>query len=116
MHELSLCDDLLGQVIELAKLHRAESVISITVNIGVLSGVEPSLLESAFTIGRVDTLAGNARLIVQEVPARVQCERCGAEADVSTNQLFCPVCLSHETRLISGNELILASVEMDTPA
>jgi Zn finger protein HypA/HybF involved in hydrogenase expression len=50
VHELSLCDDLLSLVVAIAAQHCAQSVESITVQIGALSGVEPILLESAFAL------------------------------------------------------------------
>ena len=113
MHELSLCEDLLSQVSILARQHQAHSVHSITVNIGALSGVEPMLLESAFAIGRVGTIAEQARLILEPVPARVRCGRCGIDAEVPANRLICPSCRSTDTSLLSGDELILARVELD---
>ena len=48
MHELSLCEDLMNQVLTIAKAHHAEKVVRIIVRIGPLSGIEPLLLESAF--------------------------------------------------------------------
>jgi hydrogenase nickel incorporation protein HypA/HybF len=41
MHELSLCEDLMDQVMTIAKAHHAEKVIRIIVRIGPLSGIEP---------------------------------------------------------------------------
>jgi hydrogenase nickel incorporation protein HypA/HybF len=50
VYELSLCDDLLNQVVAIAAQHKAQLVESITVPIGALSGVEPLLLESVFAL------------------------------------------------------------------
>ena len=44
MHELSLCADLMDQVMTIAKTHNAEKVVRIIVRIGPLSGIEPMLL------------------------------------------------------------------------
>ena len=60
MHELSLCEDLMDQVLTIAKEHHAEKVVRIIVQIGPLSGIEPLLLESAFSISRAGTLAEEA--------------------------------------------------------
>jgi hydrogenase nickel incorporation protein HypA/HybF len=46
MHELSLCQNLIDQVTELASIHKARSVACISIQIGMLAGVEPLLLES----------------------------------------------------------------------
>ena len=112
MHELSLCDDLLSQVVDIAAQQQAESVESITVNIGELSGIEPSLLDTAFSLLKAGTVAESAELIIQQSPVIVFCPQCNAQAEVATNRLLCPVCLSTDTRLISGDEMILASVAL----
>ena len=113
MHELSLCDDLLGQVVAIAAQNNAKSVESITVQIGALSGVEPILLESAFALIRVGTIAEQAELIMQTSPVIVLCHSCGSQSETIANRLLCNACQSHETSLISGDELILASVALN---
>ena len=113
MHELSLCDDLLGQVVAIAAQHNAQSVESITVQIGALSGIEPTLLDSAFTMIRVGTVAEQAQLIMQTSPVTVLCRKCGTQSEVAANRLLCNACQSHETALLSGDELILASVALN---
>jgi hydrogenase nickel incorporation protein HypA/HybF len=113
VHELSLCDDLLGQVVAIAAQNNAQSVESITVQIGALSGVEPILLESAFALIKAGTVAEQAQLIMQTSPVTILCRKCGAKSEVTANRLLCNACQSHETILLSGDELILASVALN---
>lgn len=115
MHELSLCDDLLGQVIAIAAQHKAQSVASITVRIGTLAGVEPLLLDSAFNLIKAGTVAEHAELILETSQVTVLCRDCGAQSEATANCLLCNVCQSHETTLLSGDELILASVALNCP-
>jgi hydrogenase nickel incorporation protein HypA/HybF len=114
VHELSLCEDLMGQVMAIAKSHHAEKVIRITVQIGPLSGIEPLLLESAFSISRAGTLAEDAEFLTEELPVRVLCNTCGFESETAVNNLVCGSCGDNNTRLLSGDELILARVELQT--
>lgn len=113
MHELSLCQDLLDQVTDLARQHRASSVACVRVQIGMLAGVEPLLLESAFSIARVGTVAERAELVTETVPPQVRCRACSAEAEATPSCLRCPACGSGDTQLIRGGELILARVELE---
>lgn len=113
MHELSLCQDLIGQVTELARKHRARSVACVRVQIGMLAGVEPLLLESAFSIARAGTVAERAEMVTEIVAPRVLCGACGAESEASPSCLRCPACDSDDTRLVRGDELILARVELE---
>lgn len=113
MHELSLCEDLIGQLTALARQHRARSVASFRVQIGMLAGVEPMLLESAFSIARAGTVAERADMLTEIVPPRVLCGACGAESETSPSCLRCPACDSGDTRLVQGDALILARVELE---
>jgi len=112
MHELSVCQALLDQVQNVAASHGARSVSRIVLRIGPLAGVEPQLLQQAFPIARAGTVATNAVLEIEDLPIRVRCERCGAETDAAANRLLCGRCGDWHTKLLSGDELMLASVEL----
>jgi len=112
MHELSLCEDLMDQVMTIAKAHHAEKVVRIIVRIGPLSGVESLLLESAFSISRAGTVAEEAEFLTEVLPIRVLCNSCGVESEAVVNNLVCGSCGGYNTKLLSGDELILARVEL----
>ena len=114
MHELSICQALLDQVAQLACERQAERVVSVTVRIGPLSGIEPRLLESAYPLASAGTLAAGSRLIVERSPLRVRCRECGAECEVSPSSLLCTACRGWRTEILSGDELLLASIELET--
>lgn len=112
MHELSVCQALISQVEDIARQHQAEGVRHIIVRIGPLSGVEPELLMQAFPLASAGTVAQNSELIIERLPIRVHCESCGADTDAEPNKLVCGVCSDWHTRLVSGDEMLLASVEL----
>ena len=112
MHELSLCQNIMDQLEALARQHDAASVSRVEVQIGVLSGVEPQLLEQAFLSARMGTIAEHAVLVTDVVSPSVACLSCGAETSASASDLTCRACGGLQTRLIRGGELILARVQM----
>lgn len=114
MHELSICQSLLSQVAKFATENRAKTVERIIVHVGPLSGIEPSLLEHAFSIAREGTVAAQAELVTKALTVRIYCDTCGAESEVMPNQLLCQVCGDWHTQLLSGDEILLASIEMTT--
>lgn len=114
MHELSVCQGLLDQVARVAADHGAIGVKNIVVRVGPLSGVVPALLREAFPLARAGTVAGDAALTIEEQPVRVHCDACGADSDAKPNRLLCGECGDWHTQLISGDELLLASVELIT--
>ena len=113
MHELSVCQALIGQVEDIARQHRATAVTTVSVRIGPLSGVEPDLLEQAFPLASAGTVAEASQLVIEKLPIRVHCETCGAETAAEQNRLICGRCGDWHTRLVSGDEMLLASVELE---
>jgi hydrogenase nickel incorporation protein HypA/HybF len=118
VHELSLCQNLIDQLSALVRQHGAISVARVEVEVGALAGVEAQLLEDAFSLTRLGTVAEQAELVTRVVAARVRCRQCHTEADTPANQLRCPACHSLDTDLVRGQALILARVELvrDEPA
>jgi hydrogenase nickel incorporation protein HypA/HybF len=114
MHELAVCQALLDQVTDVARAHGAAGVQRIAVQVGPLSGVLPELLAQAFSVARAGTAAAGAVLEIEDVPVRVRCERCGAETTAAVNRLLCGACGDYHTRVVSGDELLLARVELAT--
>jgi hydrogenase nickel incorporation protein HypA/HybF len=112
MHELSVCQGLLSQVDEIARREHAQHVDLIRLRIGPLSGVEPELLQQAFGIARAGTIAAEAVLDIQTLPVRIRCTRCGTETEASPNRLLCGQCGDYRTQLLSGDEMLLASIEL----
>lgn len=113
MHELALCQALMSQLETIARDHRAARVTAITLGMGPLSGVETQLLENAYPIASAGTVAEGAELLIQTTPVRVRCNSCGADSDALVNRLVCGHCGDWRTELISGDELLLVSVELD---
>jgi hydrogenase nickel incorporation protein HypA/HybF len=114
MHELSVCQGMLGQVEAIARSRQASGVSRIRVRVGPLSGVEPLLLQQAFPLARAGTVAEHAELVIESLPVRVHCETCGSDSDAAPSRLLCGACGDWHTRLVSGDELLLASVELVT--
>jgi hydrogenase nickel incorporation protein HypA/HybF len=112
MHELSVCQALLDQVEELARLRHSTGVVEINVEIGPLSGVEPGLLQQAFTIASAGTLADSARLVLTSMPVQVHCEQCDSTTEAQPARLVCGHCGNWRTRVVSGDELLLTTVEL----
>jgi hydrogenase nickel incorporation protein HypA/HybF len=112
MHELSVCQALLDQVEALARTHHASRVERIVLQVGPLSGVEGELLRTAYPIAAAGTVAEDAELVLEAVPVRVRCRTCGHESDAAPNRLVCGQCGDYRTDLASGDELLLARVEL----
>ena len=116
MHELAICHSLMDQVESIALERNSSRVISIIVGIGALSGVESQLLKNAYPFASAGSVAEHAELIIESLPIRVRCDVCGSESEAMPNKLICKQCGDWHTKLVSGDELLLMSVELETAA
>jgi hydrogenase nickel incorporation protein HypA/HybF len=115
MHELSVCLALMKQVERVATDHGARRVERIVLRIGPLSGIEPALLRNAFPLAATGSVAEGAELEIETGPVRVRCTVCDQESEVPSNRLLCSHCGDFRTRVISGEEMLLQSLELDLP-
>jgi hydrogenase nickel incorporation protein HypA/HybF len=115
MHELSVCLSLLEQVQAIAAQHHATAVERILLRIGPLSGVEATLLANAYPLAAAGTIAEHAVLDIESMPVQVHCNDCGADSQAEPNRLLCADCGSWRTRLVSGDEMLLANLELTVP-
>ena len=114
MHELSVCQSIIQQVISLADEHHAESIIKINLAIGPLAGIDMHLLQQAFPLASAGTLAASALLETEALPIRIKCQSCQRESEAEMNKLICAYCNDWHTQLISGDEMLITSVEFET--
>lgn len=114
VHEFSLCEALIAEVERIALKNRASGVQSVKLRIGPLSGVEMPLLQHAYPFASAGTIADGSTLEIEPTLLVVHCEVCGFESEAGPNLLTCRTCGSHLTRIVSGGELTLMSVELIT--
>ncbi len=112
MHELAVCQGLIRQVEGIARQEGAMQVDNIVLSIGPLSGVEPPLLERAFEIARLGTVAQSVELEIQTGPIVVECRTCGSSGEASVNRLLCPACGDWRVSVRQGEEMTLMRVEL----
>lgn len=114
MHELAVCQGLMSEVERVVELERASAVSAVVLRIGPLSGVEPELLRAAFPIAAAGGPAAGARLDIETSAVTVSCPDCGAISDATPRRLLCAACGNWRVSVVSGDELLLKSLELIT--
>jgi hydrogenase nickel incorporation protein HypA/HybF len=110
MHELSIAES----VVAVASRHaRGRRVEKVTVRAGHLRQVVPAALELAFELVAEGTAVEGAKLEIEPVPAAGRCHDCGIESELEGFPLLCPRCGSLDVELISGEELLVDSLELE---
>ncbi|MCC7491771.1 MAG: hydrogenase maturation nickel metallochaperone HypA [Fimbriimonadaceae bacterium] len=113
MHEVSLAEQLIGPVLAAAAQYGGERVTAVTVRAGALQQIVPGSLALAFEAVALGTLAEGATLTVETVPVTARCRRCDAEFEVEAFCFLCPTCGVADVATLTGNELLLASLELE---
>ena len=113
MHEASLVESLLRQVVSLMQEHGAQRVHTIRVCVGEFSGVEPELFRSAYELLVDDSPARGAALELRTVPLRARCSACHQEFSVQQFCFQCPACECRQVDTIQGEDLLLESVALE---
>ncbi|RMH79497.1 MAG: hydrogenase maturation nickel metallochaperone HypA [Acidobacteria bacterium] len=113
MHEFSIVQSLLELVEEQARVYKAKEVKVIQLLVGVLSGVEPHLLELAFETIKEGTVAQRAELRIEVERLKLYCRECGKESEKEELNALCPHCQSLNTEIRGGQELLLKSLELE---
>jgi hydrogenase nickel incorporation protein HypA/HybF len=113
MHELSICQALIEQVEDIAA-QRGSRVRQVFLGIGPLAGVDAQLIKDAYPIACAGTAAEGSELNVENTELRVRCRGCSAETIAMPNRLVCGACGDWHTELLTGDELLLLRVELET--
>jgi hydrogenase nickel incorporation protein HypA/HybF len=112
VHELAIAQALVEQVDAVIDQHNAAQASMIRVRIGPLAGVVPELLATAFPLAAAGSRMEHAELEFIHAPIQVHCQTCGAETEAAMNRLVCGACGDWHTQILSGDALLLESVEL----
>ena len=113
MHEYSVVQALLTQCEEYASANDATQVTKIVINIGVMSGVEPSLLEIAFNTFKETTICDSAEFVMNIRPLTIKCNDCNTISELKARHYCCPKCESVNVNVVDGEDMFLMSLEME---
>ena len=113
MHEYSIVQSLIDSCYENAKANNASKVTKVVVKIGVMSGVEPDLLQTAFDTFKEDTICDGAEFILNIQQILVKCNSCQAESTLSKLEYHCPNCNSSDLKILDGEDMYLMQLELE---
>jgi hydrogenase nickel incorporation protein HypA/HybF len=115
MHELGIMKNVLEVVLEYSEINNVKKVQAINLEVGALSEIIPTYAQMFFELIAKDTIAEHAQINIEQIPAKIRCRACGAEAEMDINHLLyaCEKCQSKAIQLISGREFRIASMAVE---
>jgi hydrogenase nickel incorporation protein HypA/HybF len=111
MHEMTLAEAILGVVLDVAGGQRVHEV---RLQIGSLQRVGADSLLACFEQVAAGTPAEVARLTVDEIPARIGCNACGAQVELTIPPFVCARCGASDVEFLGGGELLVDGVELES--
>jgi hydrogenase nickel incorporation protein HypA/HybF len=112
VHELSICN----AIARTATTHAdGQAVSQVTVQIGHLRQVVPDSLQFSWELVSRERGLEDAELVVEEVPAVVECRVCGARSTLDVPVVVCGSCGALDVTLVSGEELLVVSIDVVGP-
>jgi len=113
MHELSVVANLFEILEEKLEEQNGKKVVCIQLQVGLLSGVVPELLKTAFDIYKKGTFAEEAEMDITEVPCKLEFQDCGTTMTKDDYIFICDKCGSPKTKTLEGTEMILEKMEIE---
>ena len=109
MHEVSICTAI-AKIADRAAAGRPVELVR--VDVGHLRQVVPDTLRHSWEMVVFGTPFDGVPLEVREIPAVIECIPCGTQTQLDDPIFRCGACGSTETKVISGNELYVTSLEI----
>jgi len=114
MHETSLVQSILETVCRQCQEADYSKILEIRLRIGQASGIQTEALVFAFDIIKENTLAKEAFLVIEQVPLKGNCKKCGKGFEISDRYVFnCPNCRSTSFTITSGFEMQIVDMEVE---
>jgi len=111
MYEMALAESILDVVLRAAN---GEHVREVRIQAGALQRIVPESLRSCFEQAAAGTPAAEAALTVDEIPARIGCNRCRAQVELTIPPFVCARCGASDVEFLGGGELQVEGVELDS--
>jgi hydrogenase nickel incorporation protein HypA/HybF len=113
MHEMSLCEGVLQVLQTEAKTQGFSKVMTVWLEIGDLSSVEPEAMFFSFDVVTRNSLADGAKLEIINVPGHAWCMHCSKTVVIKQRFDECPDCGGFQLQVTGGDEMKIKELEVE---
>lgn len=113
MHEMSLAGGVLKLVEDALKDQPPVRLRRITLDVGVLAGVDLSALRFALEALRANSVLHEAEIEICELPASAWCLDCAQAVSIASRLDDCPQCGGRHLQQLAGGELRVRELIVD---
>jgi hydrogenase nickel incorporation protein HypA/HybF len=113
MHEVGITRSIIEIAERSAREQGARKILSVTVEIGALSGVMAEAVEFCFEACSGGTFLEGTALIIERIAGRGRCRECNTESEIDSTTFTCPACGEFALDRLQGDELRIKEMEID---
>jgi hydrogenase nickel incorporation protein HypA/HybF len=113
MHELSVTENILEITLRHARQAGAGRVTDVYIVLGQLSSIVDDSVQFYWDMISEGSLCAGAKLHFERRKAVLECNACGASYALKSELMACPQCSSAQVRVVSGEEFLLDSIEIE---
>ena len=111
MHEISLVRNIFRTLESEFSAEELRQLFKIKLKVGLLSNVEPTLLENAFeAVCQAEDKYRKAQLEIELLPIEIFCDHCNKRTVVSNYKFVCD-CGKPSNQIVQGLELMIHQVQ-----
>ncbi len=113
MHEVSLAQSIISTVENSLPKDFSKKIVSVHLNVGVLSGIERDALAFAFSIIKNESKLNKAEIIIETINGFVTCNECNNQFEMNEFGIPCPACGSFSLHITKGKEMKVTHIEVE---
>lgn len=113
MHELAMVQNMFHIIMEVADQNQLRKITRVNFEVGEMQHIVPEYFRFAFEATKENTIASEAELHLSFIPIKLQCTVCKHAFTINDDAFVCPHCQGTDLELMSGNELLIKSIEGD---
>ena len=114
MHELSLAKDIVEMVYQYVPANEIKGVKSVIMKVGQFSGVVTDSLKFSYEAITSQTELEGSELEIIDIPFLLKCHNCNKTTANEFGMMICDECSSFHTEILSGSELEVQEVRLNT--
>lgn len=114
MHEISLVRNVFNTLHHEFDKGTIPNIKKINIKAGVLSNIEPILMQNAFeaVVATDSPEFKDAILNIEILPIIIECLNCQTKSEIKNYTFICSSCQKPSNNIIQGNELLISGVEL----
>lgn len=111
MHEISLVRGIFNTLEAEFSQEELDRMTAIDMKIGLLSNVEPILMQNAFdAVTAAEEKHQSVQLNIELIPIEIHCPACGAYSTIKQYKFVCANCGTPTNNVVKGTELLIHRV------